>query len=75
MKKAQGLLWVNILLLIAVVIQIITVVFRDAMPRSVFFNVHIWCGRTLLTLAVVHLILNWNWVKMNALKFLNGQAN
>jgi hypothetical protein len=74
--KKQGLLWVNILLLVAVVIQIITVVFHDAMPRSVFFNVHIWCGRALLTLAVAHLVLNWNWVKTNVLKFLKShQAN
>jgi hypothetical protein len=76
MKKSQWLLWVNILLAVAFVVQLFTVVFRDVISARMFFTVHIWCGRTLLTLAAAHLILNWNWVKMNALKFLNGsQAN
>ena len=76
MKKSQWLLWINILLMAAFVIQLFTVVFRDVISARMFFTIHIWCGRTLLTLAIVHLILNWGWVKMNALKFFNGsQAN
>jgi hypothetical protein len=65
MKKAQWLWWVNILLAAALVIQLLTVLLRDAIPHGMFFTVHIWCGRALLGLAVIHLILNWNWVKNN----------
>ena len=72
MKKAQWLWWINLLLLVALVVQITTVVLRDAIPVRMFFMVHVWCGRMLLTLAVAHLILNWNWVKTNVLKFLKG---
>lgn len=65
MKKSQWILWVNILLAAAFIAQLCTVVFRDVISARMFFSVHIWCGRTLLTLAVIHLILNWNWVKNN----------
>jgi len=65
MKKSQWLLWINILLVVAFVVQLFTVVFRDVISIRTFSTVHIWCGRTLLTLAVAHLILNWSWVKNN----------
>lgn len=65
MKKAQWLLWVNILLAITFVVQLLTVLLRDVISFGMFSTVHIWCGRALLTLAVVHLILNWNWIKVN----------
>lgn len=72
MKKAQWLLWVNAVLATAFVIQLLTVVFRDVISARTFYTVHIWCGRTLLTLAAVHLTLNWNWVRTNFLKFFKG---
>ncbi len=65
MKKSQWLLWINILLVAAFVVQLFTVVFRDQLSPKFFFTVHIWCGRTLLTLAAAHLVLNWGWVKNN----------
>jgi hypothetical protein len=65
MKKSQWLWWVNILLAAAFISQLLTVVLRDAISAKMFFTFHIWCGRALLGLAVVHLILNWNWVKTN----------
>jgi hypothetical protein len=69
MKKAQWLWWVNILLAAAFVVQLSTVVLRDVISAKMFFTFHIWCGRALLALAVVHLILNWNWVKNNIFSF------
>jgi hypothetical protein len=69
MKKTQWLWWVNILLAAAFVIQLLTVLLRDIINPRVFFTIHIWCGRTLLTLATIHLILNWNWVKTNIMTF------
>jgi len=72
MKKLQWLLWINVLLTAAFVVQLLTVVFRDVISIRMFYAIHTWCGRTLLTLAVAHLILNWNWVKTNVLKFLKG---
>jgi hypothetical protein len=65
MKKAHWLWWTNVLLAAALMIQLLTVLLRDVISFRMFSTVHIWCGRTLLTLAVVHLILNWNWVKNN----------
>jgi hypothetical protein len=65
MKKSQWFLWVNVFLAAAFVVQLLTVVFRDVISPRIFFMVHIWCGRTLLTLAAIHLVLNWNWVKNN----------
>jgi hypothetical protein len=57
-------------------VQITTVVLRDELPFKTFALFHFWCGRLLLTLAVVHLILNWGWMKTNVLRFLKGpQAN
>jgi hypothetical protein len=75
MKKSQWLWWVNLLLFVALTVQITTVVLRDE-PFKTFALFHFWCGRLLLTLAVVHLILNWGWMKTNVLRFLKGpQAN
>jgi hypothetical protein len=76
MKKSQWLWWVNLLLFVALTVQITTVVLRDELPFKTFALFHFWCGRLLLTLAVVHLILNWGWMKTNVLRFLKGpQAN
>lgn len=65
MKKSQWLLWVNMILAAAFIVQLLTVLLRDVISFRMFSMVHIWCGRTLLTLAVIHLVLNWNWVKIN----------
>jgi hypothetical protein len=70
MKKAQWLWWVNILLAAAFLIQLFTVLFRDVIAAGTFSRVHIWCGRALLTLAVIHLIFNWNWVKTNIISLV-----
>ena len=65
MKKAKWLLWINLFLTIAFVIQTISAIFHEVIPFKIFVPIHTVCGTILITLAVVHIIFNWNWVKTN----------
>jgi hypothetical protein len=70
MSKPKMLLIVNSLLAVAIVVQAITgaLVKYEVGPGEFWPNTHIACGVTLLVLTVIHLVLNWGWVRSNILK-------
>ncbi|MBI4845703.1 MAG: DUF4405 domain-containing protein [Candidatus Omnitrophica bacterium] len=69
MEKAKKLKIINIFLLISFLIQAIS-------GMSLFFGritkivneIHENNGIALIILVVMHLLLNWNWIKVNFLK-------
>jgi protein-S-isoprenylcysteine O-methyltransferase Ste14 len=50
--------------------QILTGVFGMSLPPSAFNVLHRGGGFVLLAAAVLHVLLNWGWVKANYLKAL-----
>jgi TRAP-type C4-dicarboxylate transport system permease small subunit len=64
MNRAQLLNVVNALLGVSVSVQIVTGVFRDVLPPAVFLAVHPVNGYVFAVLAITHIYLNWNWIRM-----------
>jgi len=73
MSKAKWLLFINPLLLLLLLAQGITGFTRDHMPESAFKITHIGGGCVLIALGVIHLLLNWNWVRANYFKRAAGK--
>ena len=48
--------------------QIATGLFSDSLPYGAFEILHKWSGMVLAAAAVLHAILNWNWIKANYLR-------
>jgi hypothetical protein len=68
MKKASILKFLNPLLFLAAFIQIITVVIIKTIPTSQIFTIHEYNGYTLAVIILLHLILNWNWIRLTYFK-------
>ncbi len=68
MKKLFFLKWLNIILAVIFFLQVGTVFFRPMIPGKLFFPVHAWVGRTLILAVIVHILMNWGWIKTNILK-------
>lgn len=62
MSRNTALKVVNPILGVLALNQIVTGLFRDVLPDEAF-ELHEWCGYLFAGAAVVHVILNWNWVK------------
>ena len=67
MNKRNLLKLVNILLALLILNQAATGILHDLLPHSVFEFLHEGGGPTLFIVAIVHLYLNWAWVKANIL--------
>jgi hypothetical protein len=71
-SKVTSLKLVNAILGIVALVQLVTVVtfafFSESIPFDRIKIVHITCGLTLLALIIVHIFLNWTWVKSNFFK-------
>ena len=67
MSKNKALKVVNVLLLILIVNQAVTGILGAKLPHEVFEWGHERAAFVLLAVAAVHLVLNWNWVKVNYL--------
>jgi hypothetical protein len=65
MKKNTALKILNLILVVLVVNQAVTVLFLDELPARAFQIFHKGGGAILLGLIAVHFILNFNWVKAN----------
>jgi hypothetical protein len=65
MKKNTALKILNLILVVLVVNQAVTVLFLDELPSWAFQIFHKGGGAVLLALIAVHFILNFNWVKAN----------
>jgi hypothetical protein len=68
MKRNTALKIVNPLLAVLVANQILTGLFGRSLSREGFEILHKDGGFVLAGVAVLHLILNWNWVKANFFK-------
>ena len=68
MKKATLLKIVNVALFVFAVNQAVTGFLRGRINSNVYDLLHGKAAFVLVALALVHLILNWNWVKSALLK-------
>lgn len=65
MNKTGLLKIVNPLLALAALWQLLTGALRGFLPRGLFGTVHEAGAMFLAAAALLHLYLNWNWVKAN----------
>jgi hypothetical protein len=63
MNRLSALKITNVLLLVALVFQVGTGAGHELMTDEVFEIVHPGMGAMLTVLALIHLFLNWGWVK------------
>jgi hypothetical protein len=68
MKKQKWLVITNSILLVLILWMVISGTFHSQIPYSVFEKAHPFAGYALSLLILLHIILNWNWVKMNYFK-------
>ena len=68
MKRNTMLKILNPILGVLLVNQIITGIFHHAIPHEAFELLHEGGGIVLAVAAILHVILNWNWVKSNFFK-------
>ncbi|MDD5223009.1 MAG: DUF4405 domain-containing protein [bacterium] len=71
MKKVKALKIVNLLLFLAFIFQALTGIGQIIIDADLLPLIHKLGGVLLLIFAVIHLILNWGWVKANFLKANN----
>jgi hypothetical protein len=67
MNKRNLLKIVNVLLAILILNQATTALIHDLLPKDAFEFLHEGGGVTMFLLALVHVYLNWAWVKANIL--------
>jgi uncharacterized membrane protein YraQ (UPF0718 family) len=68
MNKQKALKVVNILLALMVIGILTSAISHDFIDEEIFEKVHPLGGFTLIVLVVIHLILNWSWVKSTYFK-------
>lgn len=68
MKKAAALKAVNALLGLAFLVQVVTALLHDQLPYEVFRGIHVVGGYLMAACVVVHVALNWGWIRANYLK-------
>lgn len=68
MKKASVLRWVNLLLVLLFITQASSGIGHEALSHEVFEKVHGGGGLLFIVLGLIHLILNWGWVKTQLFK-------
>lgn len=72
MKKNKLLKVINPIMFILVVLQLVSAILMEATGDSVVKEIHEINGFLLVILVIVHLRLNWNWVKANFFKSRKG---
>lgn len=76
MKKATVLRFINNALMVLVSVQMISIVgFNLEIFADILFPVHKAVGALLILSAIVHLGLNWNWVKANMFRKSSPKAS
>ena len=72
MNRVKALKVVNMLLFLVFVgiafSGLTAMLFPGLIPYSIFRVAHPFTGATFVTLVVIHIILNFNWIKANYLK-------
>ena len=65
MKRTAALKVLNPMLGALAMSQVLTGILHDFLPRQIFGTVHKAGGLAFAAAAVLHLSLNWNWIKAN----------
>ena len=68
MTKAMALKIVNPILGVLIITQALSGFFHGALSYEAFEIIHEGGGALLILCVLVHVILNWNWIKANFLK-------
>lgn len=72
MNKPKWLLWLNPVLFISMLIEVITglMLFFDMFVSrlKLILSVHTYNGLLLIGIVMAHIWLNWSWVRANLLK-------
>ena len=63
MRKGKALWLLNPVLAILLMTQMISGIFGASLPHRVFQILHKGGGVVLFVVAVVHIVLNWGWVR------------
>jgi hypothetical protein len=66
--KNKTLKFINPLIGLLVINQMLTAFFRDSLSFHQFGTVHGLGGYLLFSLVIVHFVLNWSWIKANYFK-------
>jgi len=74
MSKAVLLKYVNLLLILSFLTQVVTIVMIELRPGESVMDFHETNGFILIGLVVVHAILNFGWIKANLLKWRKPAA-
>jgi len=72
MNRNSVLKILNPILGLLVVNQIVTGLLADTIPREAFEILHEGGGIALAVVALVHVVLNWNWIQANYRRKLPG---
>ncbi len=72
MKRTTLLKILNPFLGLLLINQAATGIFHKVLSHELFEIFHAGCGLVLFVIGILHLILNWNWVKANF--FINAQT-
>lgn len=76
-NKRKRLYWVNVVLLISFFLTALTGIFKfpglsrffsyifEIIPANYMRLIHDWSGLVMVLFSVIHLILNWGWMKVN----------
>lgn len=65
MTKVKLVRVVNMFLFLIFVLQAATGLFRRLIPPELFGRLHPASGILLTALVLIHLVLNWKWIKLN----------
>ena len=65
MTRASVLKIVNPILGVLLLNQVATGLLHGVLPYEAFEVLHEWSGILLVVVVIVHVILNWNWIKTN----------
>ena len=68
MSRNKALKVVNLILLVLLINQAATGMLGMDLPNWAFEWGHKRAAYVLITLAIIHLVLNWNWMKANYFK-------
>ena len=68
MNKQTALKVVNPLLGLLIINQFLTGTFHLYLSNRTFNVLHEWSGWALLILSIVHVVLNWGWIKVQLLR-------
>jgi hypothetical protein len=63
MIKKKLLKYTNVVIAVLILNQLLSGLFNKVLPYKVFQTLHTGCGILLSVGVIVHVVLNWGWVK------------